>query len=138
MVTEPVGAICGGPPIHTDHQVAVQENLVGGVVGPNNGILNCTPSEGKKAVVGTQVDGSDQSKSKPSLNSGNTYREILHATRPPHWTANAVPAGTMSAVFCHCVLSGTQARPRDPLDRQISMSPRKAKVGGRLFFRLRQ
>lgn len=29
MVTEPVRAICGGPPIHTDHQVAVQENLGG-------------------------------------------------------------------------------------------------------------
>lgn len=27
MVTEPVRAVCRGPPIHTDHQVAVQENL---------------------------------------------------------------------------------------------------------------
>lgn len=111
---------------------------MGGVVGPNNGILHCTPSEGKKAVVGTQVNGSDWSKSKPSLNFSNTYREILHITHLPRWTANTVPAGTMSAVFCHCVLSGTQARPRDLLDRQISMSPRKAKVGGRLFFRLQQ
>lgn len=30
MVTEPVRAVCGGPPIHTDHQVAVQENLADG------------------------------------------------------------------------------------------------------------
>lgn len=27
MVTEPVRAICRGPPIHTDHQVTIQENL---------------------------------------------------------------------------------------------------------------
>lgn len=27
MVAEPVGAVCGGPPIHRDHQVAIQEDL---------------------------------------------------------------------------------------------------------------
>lgn len=29
VVAEPIGAICGGPPIHTDHQVTIQEHLEG-------------------------------------------------------------------------------------------------------------
>lgn len=48
VVTEPVRAICGGPPIHTDHQVAIQENLEGGGgAGREHGITSCTPTPGQ-------------------------------------------------------------------------------------------
>ena len=47
MVAEPVGAICGGPPIHRDHQVAIQQNLGGGVewgreADTEHGVMSCT------------------------------------------------------------------------------------------------
>lgn len=52
MVTEPVRAICGGPPIHADHQVAVEENLVRGRAGRHHGITNGTPHPRGKRLRG--------------------------------------------------------------------------------------
>lgn len=46
VVTEPVGAICGGSPVYTDHQVTVQEDLVVAEKETEPGVLNCTPIPG--------------------------------------------------------------------------------------------
>ena len=46
VVTEPVGAICGGASVHTDHQVAVQEDLVEAERETEPGALNYTPIPG--------------------------------------------------------------------------------------------
>lgn len=46
MVTEPVGAICGGSPVYTDHQVTIQEDLVVVEKETEPGVLNCTPIPG--------------------------------------------------------------------------------------------
>lgn len=42
VVAEPVCAVCGGPPVHTDHQVTVQENL-GGWQDGSKGKNTCCP-----------------------------------------------------------------------------------------------
>lgn len=55
MVTEPIRAICRGPPVHTDHQVAVQENLGGGGrgrAGREHGIMSPTPIPGQGGCGG--------------------------------------------------------------------------------------
>lgn len=126
MVTEPVRAVCGGPPIHTDHQVAVQEHLGVGRGRQRTGCHELQPHPRAGGCGGDRKPwtqpGLDLSFPEWQLQSAQHFCELCsEITHLPHGTANAVPA---------TVASGEHTGPawRNLPGGQNSTSPREAEA----------